>query len=89
MRIFGPKREEATGKWKNLCYEQRPDLNSSSDVKTMIKSEGGGRQMVYSCSTDRRDEKSIQHYSRKLNGRHHLTALDVVERIRFKSFLTV
>jgi hypothetical protein len=37
-RIFGPKREEATGEWRRLHNEELNDLYSSSNIIRVIKS---------------------------------------------------
>jgi hypothetical protein len=37
-RIFGPKRDEVTGGWRQLHNEELHNLYSSSSVITMIKS---------------------------------------------------
>jgi hypothetical protein len=37
-RIFGPKREEATGGWRRLHYEELNDLYSSPNINRVIKS---------------------------------------------------
>jgi hypothetical protein len=37
-KIFGPKREEITGKWKNMHKEYLPNLYSSADHIMVIKS---------------------------------------------------
>jgi hypothetical protein len=37
IKIFGPKRDEATGKWKILPNEQLFDIFSSQDVIRVIK----------------------------------------------------
>ena len=37
-RIFGPKRDEVTGQWRKLHYEELNDLHSSPNVIQMIKS---------------------------------------------------
>ena len=39
-RIFGPKRDEVTGKWRKLHNEELNDLNSSPNIVRMIKSRG-------------------------------------------------
>jgi hypothetical protein len=36
-RIFGPKRDEVTGEWRNLHYEELRDLHSSPSIIRMIK----------------------------------------------------
>jgi hypothetical protein len=36
-KIFGPKRDEVTGKWRRLCYEEFYDLYFSSNIIRMIK----------------------------------------------------
>ena len=43
MKIFGPKRDEATGKWRRLQKEQLYDLYPSPDIIRLIKS----RRMVW------------------------------------------
>jgi hypothetical protein len=37
-RIFGPKRDEATGKWRTLHNEELNDLYSSPNIIRVIKS---------------------------------------------------
>ena len=37
-RIFGPKRDEVTGEWRKLHYEELNDLNSSPNSVRVIKS---------------------------------------------------
>jgi hypothetical protein len=37
-RIFGPKRDEVTGKWRKLHYEELNDLYSSPNIVQVIKS---------------------------------------------------
>jgi hypothetical protein len=37
-RIFGPKRDEATGEWKTLHNEELNDLYSSPNIIRVIKS---------------------------------------------------
>jgi hypothetical protein len=37
-RIFGPKRDEATGKWRRLHNEELNDLYSSPNIIRVIKS---------------------------------------------------
>jgi hypothetical protein len=37
-RIFGPKRDEATGKWRRLHNEELNDLYSSANIIRVIKS---------------------------------------------------
>jgi hypothetical protein len=38
MRIFGPKRDEATGEWRRLHNEELNDLYSSPNIIRVIKS---------------------------------------------------
>jgi hypothetical protein len=38
MRIFGPKREEITGRWRKLLHEVLHNLYSSSNIIGVIKS---------------------------------------------------
>jgi hypothetical protein len=37
-RIFGPKRDEVTGEWRKLHYEELRDLYSSPSIIRIIKS---------------------------------------------------
>jgi hypothetical protein len=37
-RIFGPKRDEATGEWRRLHNDELNDLYSSSNIVRVIKS---------------------------------------------------
>ena len=37
-RIFGPKRDEVTGKWRKLLNEELNDLYSSPNIIRVIKS---------------------------------------------------
>jgi len=37
-RIFGPRRDEITGKWRRLHNEELNDLNSSPNIVRVIKS---------------------------------------------------
>jgi hypothetical protein len=37
-RIFGPKRDEATGEWRRLYNEELNDLYSSPNIIRVIKS---------------------------------------------------
>jgi hypothetical protein len=37
-RIFGPKREEVTGEWRNLHNEELHNLYSAPNIIRMIKS---------------------------------------------------
>jgi hypothetical protein len=39
-RIFGPKRDEATGEWRRLHSEELNDLYSSPNIVRVIKSRG-------------------------------------------------
>jgi hypothetical protein len=37
-RVFGPKRDEVTGKWKKLHNEELNDLYSSPNIVRVVKS---------------------------------------------------
>ena len=37
-RLFGPKRDEVTGKWRKLHKEELNDLHSSPNIIRVIKS---------------------------------------------------
>jgi hypothetical protein len=52
-RIFGPKRDEATGKWRRLHNEELNDLYSSPNVIRVIKE----RRMRWAGHVARMGEK--------------------------------
>jgi hypothetical protein len=52
-RIFGPKRDEATGEWRRLHNEERNDLYSSPNIIRVIKS----RRMILAGHVARIVEK--------------------------------
>jgi hypothetical protein len=52
-RIFGPKREEATGDWRRLHNEELNDLCSSPNIIRVIKS----RRMKWAGHVGRMGEK--------------------------------
>jgi len=37
-RIFGPRKDEVTGEWRRLHYEELNDLYSSPNIVQVIKS---------------------------------------------------
>jgi hypothetical protein len=55
-RIFGPKRDELTGKWRKLHNEELNDLYSSSNMVRVIIS----RIMRWAGHIERMGERSIQ-----------------------------
>jgi hypothetical protein len=52
-RIFGPKRDEATGKWRRLHNEELNDLYSTSNIFRVTKS----RRMRWTWHVARMGEK--------------------------------
>jgi hypothetical protein len=52
-RIFGPKRDEATGEWRRLHNKERNDLYSSRNIIRLIKS----RRMRWAGHVARMGEK--------------------------------
>jgi hypothetical protein len=63
-RIFGPKRDEATGDWRRLYNEELNDLYSSPNSIRVIKS----RRMRWMGHVARMGEKRVAY--RILVGRH-------------------
>jgi hypothetical protein len=53
-RIFGPKREEVTGKWRRLHNEELNDLYCSPNIVWVIKS----RRMRWAGNVARKGEES-------------------------------
>jgi hypothetical protein len=51
-RIFGPKRDKVTGKWKKLHNEELNNLYSSSNIVRVIKS----RRMRWARHVERMGE---------------------------------
>jgi hypothetical protein len=54
-RIFGPKRDEATGEWRRLHNEELNDLYSSSNIIRAIKS----RRMRWAGHVARMGEREV------------------------------
>jgi hypothetical protein len=54
-RIFGPKRDETTGKWRKLHNEELNDLYSSPNIIRVIKS----RRMRWAGHVARMGEKKV------------------------------
>jgi hypothetical protein len=59
-RIFGHKKVEAIGGWRNLHYEELHNLNPSPNIISMTKSR---RVMWATCSTNA-DDKCIHNFTR-------------------------
>jgi hypothetical protein len=51
-RIFGPKRDEVTGEWRNLHTEELNDLYSSANIVRVMKS----RRMGWAGHAERMGE---------------------------------
>jgi len=52
-RIFGPRRDEVTGKWMRLHNEELNDLYSSPNIELVIKS----RRMIWAGHVARMGEE--------------------------------
>jgi hypothetical protein len=59
-RVFGPKWDMVTGKWKRLHNEELNNLNSSSNIIRMIKSRR--MRLGKACSMYRGEERCIQSF---------------------------
>ena len=55
MRIFGPKRDVVTGKWRQLHDEELNDLYSSPSVVRVIKS----KRMIWAGHVARRGSRGV------------------------------
>jgi hypothetical protein len=55
-RIFGPKRNKATGEWRELHNEELKDVYSSSNIVRVIKS----RRMSWAVHVALMGERRIQ-----------------------------
>jgi hypothetical protein len=51
-RIFGPKRDDVTGDWRKLHYEELHSLYSSPNINRMIKS----KRMIWAGQVERMGE---------------------------------
>jgi hypothetical protein len=60
-RIFGPKRDEVTGEWRQLHNEELHNLYFSSEIIRQIKS----RLMRWAGHVARMGEKSVQGFAGK------------------------
>jgi hypothetical protein len=80
MEIFGPKRDEVTGKWIRLHNEEHYDLYSSPNTIRVIKS----RRMRWAGHVARmgRGEVHTGFWWGDLRGRDHLEDLGVDGRIK-------
>jgi hypothetical protein len=58
-RMFGSKRDEATGEWRKLHNEELHNLYSSPDIIRKVNEVGGA------CGTRGRGEKSVQGFGGK------------------------
>jgi hypothetical protein len=84
-RIFGPKRDEATGEWRRLHNEELNDLHSSPNIVRVIKS----RRMRWAGHVARMGEKrgACRILVGRPEGRHHLGDPGVDGRIILKWIL--
>jgi hypothetical protein len=57
-RIFGPKRDEVTGEWRKLQYEELHDLYFSPSIIRIIQVEED--EMGGPCSTNGREEETYR-----------------------------
>jgi len=56
LRIFGPKRDEVTGEWKQLHSEELHDMCSSPNIIRVIKS----RRMRWVGHVARKERREVQ-----------------------------
>jgi hypothetical protein len=60
-RIFGPKKDEATGVWRKLHNEELHNLYSHPDIIRQVNA----NELVGACSTHGRGEDSVQSFGGK------------------------
>jgi len=79
--MFGPKREEVTGDWRRLLYEELNNLYSSLNVtrKTIQR-----RNRLTGNEADMEKINSHNNLVEKLKGRHSLRGLGVYGKIILK-----
>jgi hypothetical protein len=79
-KIFGPKKDEVTGKWRRLHKEELYDLYSSTNIIRVIKS-----RRMRSAGHVARDGRSAHRFLvRKPERKNHFEDLGVDERIILK-----
>jgi len=61
-RVFGPKRDEVTGKWRKLHKEELNDLYCSHNIVRVIKER---IEMGWACSAYGGQERRIQGFGWK------------------------
>jgi hypothetical protein len=83
-RIFGPKRDEATGDWRRLHHEELNDLYSSPNIIRVIKS----RRMKWAGHVVRMGKKEVHagFWWRDLREGDHLEDPGIDGRIILKWF---
>jgi hypothetical protein len=89
MRIFGPKRDEVTGRWRKLRNEELHDFYSSQKSNEVKENEVGG-----ACSTNGGERNAYRLLVGKPEGRRPLGRprrrwLNIIENITRKMLLTV
>ena len=57
-RVFGPKRDEVTGEWRNLHNEELNNMYYSPNIVRVIENNGLGG----TCSTHKGEERHIQDF---------------------------
>jgi hypothetical protein len=58
-RVFGPKRDEATGEWRKLHYEELNNMYSSTNIILVIKT----RRMRWAVQVARMGREEVYTYN--------------------------
>jgi hypothetical protein len=82
IRIYGPKKDEVTGKWRRICNEELRDLYSSPNIIWVIKT--GIMRWTEHIARWESEEEHTGFLWDSQRERDHLGDLDMGGKIRLK-----